>query len=145
MTSLPRATTVRSLKLQDLQTLASDLDIGLDFGGYKKKKDHLLEDVLAYIAEKREQEAADAPLNVEQQAVKDRTDISKSEKIRQLFTLGISIAQISRELSAHYSLVHGVVRKMQAKELVISEEPEAKMLQMKPTSKKRQSQAVATA
>ncbi len=48
-------------------------------------------------------------LNKDQRRIYDDENISKSEKMRRLFKRGLTIAQISHLMEAHYSFVFGVI------------------------------------
>lgn len=48
-------------------------------------------------------------LNKDQRRIYDDENISKSEKMRRLFKKGLTIAQVSHLMEAHYSFVFGVI------------------------------------
>ena len=57
----------------------------------------------------RPKKTVEVAINDKHRAIIDNNDISKSEKMRRLWKKGMSIADIHRVLSTHYSFTYGVI------------------------------------
>lgn len=57
------------------------------------------------------------------------TSVSKSQLIRELYDEGLTITEIAKQLGAHYSFVHGVVRRYeQAQQKATKDESKASQI-----------------
>ncbi|MBJ7435271.1 MAG: hypothetical protein JHC54_05765 [Acinetobacter sp.] len=111
------------MKLADLIEVGKELAITYQ----EEKKAVFIEIVLAaFAAQSSTRMAGDIDLTPEMTGILENTEISKSEKMRQLHILGMSTAQISRETGGHYSFCHTIITKFKGQQAVAKLLEEAK-------------------
>lgn len=179
-TTITTATEARKMKLAELQAVATQLGIEINHSietetndnntivveiqEVPKKKQTLLAEILEQLSKTRNRETNDVRLTDEMQAiidgditreVKGQATEHKSEKMRQLYDLGMPTAQIARTLDVHYSYVYGTIKRhlmpkvakpaVEIKNLPTAKVEEAKAEVKKPTRQRKPSKKAAAA